>query len=168
MRRDQNLLPFQRHLSQYTLGFTISPTTAQQSPAGLQMFQDAAQAPPEPPPHGRGGFCCQDLRWFSPTKRARCAVRDLVKRHPGTRWARGQQEKEGRDGGSPVRSSQDGPDPGKRLPTSRAGWTDRQTGLTWDVVDGYSEDHQHNPPPAAAAGCGGTVPGHGERRGAVG
>lgn len=44
---------------------------------------------------------------------------------------------------------------------------DRQPGLTWDVVDGYSEDHQQNPPPAAAAGRGGSVPGSGEWRGGV-
>jgi len=47
------------------------------------------------------------------------------------------------------------------------GRTDGRTGLTWDVVDGYSEDHQHNPPPAAAAGRRGSVPGRGECRGAV-
>lgn len=47
------------------------------------------------------------------------------------------------------------------------GWPGRQLGLTWDVVDGNSKDHQQDPPPAAAAGCQGSILGRGEYWGAV-
>lgn len=145
------------------------PTPGWQRRARLQMFGTHRQArKPFPKPLLARGFAAKTLDRSSPLQIAQLDVTDLGKRHPGAIC----EEEEEERGKQAAPCHPPGVAPAQCPPWEGAagtdGWTDRQLGLTWDVVDGYSEDHQQNSPPAAAAAHRGAVLGHGERRGAVG